>query len=1796
MKKNFILIGIIYFISMPILYSQFSITNLKCEYLTNPIGIDAAHPRFTWQVISSQAGFQQAAYHLVLGTDSSAVAGGEGETWDSGMIHSSKLPVSCDRTVLQPFTRYYWSLRIQEQSGKWSAWSSPAFFETGMMDQTNWKGKWITDTYDYKVKPAAYFRKSFTSGKAIQSARAYIAAAGLYELSINGERIGDHRLDPMFTRFDRRTLYVTYDVTRQLKKGANAVGVLLGNGWYNLQSSAVWYFDLAPWRARPKFCMDIHIIYSDGSKEIVVTDETWQTSESPIIFNSIYTGEHYDARKEQPGWDTADFNAKDWKSVLLTGAPSKNIVSQTLHPIRNVKEIKAVSLKKLDQKTWLYDFGQNLSGVCRIKIKGPSGTVIRLKYVEKLDSLGRPDMSNIDVHYTPHDDSDPFQTDLLILSGEKVDEFTPRFNYKGFQYLEVSSDIPLELNQDQVTAIFMHSDVPARGTIHSSNNTLNKLWEASNMSYLSNLFGYPTDCPHREKNGWTGDAHIAVEVGLYNFDGITVYEKWLADHRDEQQPNGVLPAIIPTSGWGYHWGNGTDWTSTIAIIPWNIYLFYGDDRLLQQCYDNIKRYVDYVDEHYPTGLTDWGLGDWVPVKSVTPKEFTSSTYFYVDAVILSKAAKLFGHEADYIKYSMLAEKIKQAINRKYLNEETGIYGSGLQTEMSVALYWGLVPEHLKQRVAQNLASRVIQDNKHIDVGLLGSKTILNALSENGYAELAYEVASQESYPSWGWWIVNGATTFFENWPMDAARDISMNHIMFGEINAWYYKALGGIFPDENNPGFKQIRLKPNFVSGLDHFQAEHESPYGKIVSSWKRTERSIQYHIEIPANSSATLHLPDEIKILSVNNQPINLQRLMKQVASQDGLNCYEFGAGNYDLIISPGSSPVSAQGLTVTKTTVGYRVNPILITTATPLFGWEIQSDETNIVQEAYAIELYTKENGRLKKVWDSGKVISDRSRQIGYDNTEELEPGKEYQWRVKVWDHKGNMSGWSEMNKFRTAPAAIEKNAHWIGAIRREEANIPQGRNYHALSVSSEAGRQWQETHPLSKRSIYLRRNFSTGKEIEDAIIYISGPGHYELTVNGVRVGDSQFDPLWSDYDKTVYYNAYDVTTNMTDENAIGVLLGNGFYNQQGGRYVKMQVSFGPPTLFFKMVVTYKDGTKEEIVSDENWKYSPSPIIFNDMYGGEDYDARLEQDGWDQVNFDDSGWENVVIQEPPAGSLRPQTTEPIKIMETFPIKSTRKVGDVYVFDMGQNLSGFPMIKVKGNRGDKIRLTVGENVREDGLVSQSQTGAPHYYEYTLKGEGDELWHPRFSYYGYRYIQVDGARPEDDADELPDGESSTNRDLPIIKELTSCFVHNSAAQSGTFHCSNEIFNDTHRIIVNAIKSNMQAVFTDCPHREKLGWLEQIHLNGPGLFYNFNLSSFARKIMNDIRDAQLPNGLVPDIAPEYVIFQGGFRDSPEWGSTAIILPFIYYDFYGDSSLIAAYYDVMKRYVDYLSSTATGHIVSHGLGDWYDYNEDFPAGPSRNTPIPLSATMHYYMDVSYLIQAAEMLHKTDDVAYYSNLREKIGEAYNKEFFNPETKQYGTGSQASNAMSLFIDVVPEAYRTDVLHNLVNDIKKHGYKLTTGDVGNRYLFQVLAENGLNEVMFKMHNHKEVPGYGFQIQFGATTLTEQWDPRKGNSWNHFMMGQIEEWFYKSLAGIRTENNSGFRNIVIAPQPVGDLKFVEASYNSLYGKISVNWKKEDGRFTLNVSIPANCTAKIYLPQEEKEITVGSGNHRFTKEM
>ena len=907
------------------------------------------------------------------------------------------------------------------------------------------------------------------------------------------------------------------------------------------------------------------------------------------------------------------------------------------------------------------------------------------------------------------------------------------------------------------------------------------------------------------------------------------------------------------------------------------------------------------------------------------------------------------------------------------------------------------------------------------------------------------------------------------------------------------------------------------------------------------------------------------------------------------------------------------AKNITVSRLTCEMQEGMVVVE-GYPRLGWAMSSSENGTRQTAYQVEIREACTGR--SVWNSGKVKSSQSQLI---STQEADIHRyspySYVWRVRVWDETDAPSEWSREAKFRLAPEGFS-SAKWIGAITREDARLPEGRRFHGAELKKpEVKAAWAAVDTLAKKSICLRRKFRTDKKVVEATASVCGLGFYEFSLNGKKVGDSEFAPLWSDYDKSVYYNTYDVTELLQKgENVAGVLLGNGFYNVQGGRYRKLLISFGAPTLLFSLVINYEDGTRETIYSDNDWKYDLSPITFNCIYGGEDYDARREQEGWNKIGFNDRQWRPVVVQEAPKGMLRPQKAAPVKIMERYDIqkvtkltseqiasacKSTKRTVDpsAFVLDMGQNLAGFPEITVRGKRGQKVTLIVAEALTDEGACNQRQTGRQHYYEYTLKGEGDETWHPRFSYYGYRYIQVEGA--------VLKGQKNPGK-LPVLKNIQSCFVYNSARKVSTFECSNPIFNAAHRLIEKAVRSNMQSVFTDCPHREKLGWLEQVHLNGPGLLYNYDLTAFAPQIMRNMADAQHANGAMPTTAPEYVVFEGpgmdAFAESPEWGGALVIFPYMYYETYGDDSLIKKYYQNMRRYVDYLSTRADRHILSFGLGDWYDYG-DFRAGFSRNTPVPLVATAHYYMSVDYLIKAASIVGNDYDVRYYSSLAYDIMVAFNERFLNHDTAQYGTGSQCSNALPLFLRLTQSAghqgiYEMDhrlnrkVFMNLVKDVEAHGNRLTTGDVGNRYLIQTLANYGADELIYKMFNHEEAPGYGFQLKFGATTLTEQWDPRQGSSWNHFMMGQIDEWFFNSLAGIRPYVKNGYQIVGIAPKPVGDLKYVKCSYDTPYGVIAVDWTHENGTFTLNLSVPVNTTAVVTLPGEIAPKEVQSGTYQW----
>ncbi|WP_455584561.1 family 78 glycoside hydrolase catalytic domain [Bacteroides sp.] len=844
--------------------------DLRCEHLSRPLGMDEKEPRLSWRVSDKRQDAMQTAYQVTVGLDSLSLLKDEGILWSEEKKSNNTL-IRYAGDSLKPFTKYYWCVSIWDKDGKKSS-KAISSFETGMIGQQNWKGTFISDGKDVEDRSTPCFRKKVNIRKKIKSARVYVTAAGLYELAINGKKIGDHVLDPAYTDFAKRLLYITYDVTGNLSQGENMLGVLLGNGWYNHQPVAEWNFHQADWRGRPSFRLNLRIVYSDGTEEWIASDRSFETTASPITFNAVYLGEGYDFRKDNKEvYASLSSEQLNWKPAVEIESPTEKIVAQSMPPIRVTKKLRAKSMTKFSDTNYVFDFGQNWSGVIDGIFKGEKDARVKIKYTEGLDEKKEHVYDDCltgfytDRRYGKHPEDEQFQTDVIYLDGEK-NHFTPRFSYKGFQYVEVTSDRPLKLNKGSLTSCFMHTDVPDIASFECSNPLFNKIMRATRYSYLSNLIGIPTDCPQREKNGWTGDAHLAIETGLYNYDAITFYEKWMRDFQDNLFGEGRLACIIPSGGWGQT-DNTVDWSCAVAIIPWTIYEFYGDDTCLRENYEMMKTHADFFLKHYPTGLVDACLGDWCPYKSVSNKELTASICFYRMVDIIAKAARLFNQEDDLLFYRKMANKIKMAINDKFLNEETGVYGSGYQAELSMPLRWNIVPEHCRSKVAARLSERVKQDNDHLDVGIFGCQALLDALTVTGNVEQAYKVANQKDEPSWGNWIERGSTTLHEWWKSydDEGRPVtSHNHIMFGEIGAWLYKTLGGIKPDSACPGFKNIILKPYFMKDISYVNVSYNTPQGMVKSSWNRKGEKVVYKVTVPPNATATLFLQDD--------EPVNLK------------------------------------------------------------------------------------------------------------------------------------------------------------------------------------------------------------------------------------------------------------------------------------------------------------------------------------------------------------------------------------------------------------------------------------------------------------------------------------------------------------------------------------------------------------------------------------------------------------------------------------------------------------------------------------------------------------------------------------------------------------------------------------------------------------------------------------------------------------------------------------------------------------------------------------------------------------
>ncbi len=854
--------------------------------------------------------------------------------------------------------------------------------------------------------------------------------------------------------------------------------------------------------------------------------------------------------------------------------------------------------------------------------------------------------------------------------------------------------------------------------------------------------------------------------------------------------------------------------------------------------------------------------------------------------------------------------------------------------------------------------------------------------------------------------------------------------------------------------------------------------------------------------------------------------------------------------------------GLQVVNLRCEYAVDPMGVDVEQPRLFWNLESDERGQYQSAWQVIVASSSENlaeNMGDLWDSGRVEGRNTTHIRYAGLE-LEPSQKVYWKVRSWDREGQASEWSEAASWTMG---LWEPEHW-GDSRWVVATI-------------------------DAPSVLLRKEFSAGNELSRAIVHVSGLGHYELYLNGEKSGEDLLTPGWTKYDVSTLYDTYDITDLIaTGENAIELELANGIYHvEREGRFGKFQGSFGRKRAIVQLRLEYTDGTVEFVGTDDSWKEHRGPVTFTNMYGGEDYDARLNPEGWKAPGFDDSDWTQAkVMEDQSLDTLRGHSagSNPVRVIEKRePVEVRELAGPgANLYDFGQNTSYMPKLVVSGPRGSRVRLIPGERIYPDGHVSRASMGGIHrgssWWEYTKATDEDEVWYPRFFYIGSRYIQAQAFAAEE------------GTELPKVESLTGRIVHADVDPVGNFEASDPLLGRIRELVRWAQRSNMVSVLTDCPHREKLGWLEQIHLNGPSLRYEFDLARIFSKAMFDMADSQTDDGLIPNIAPEFTEFRGAFRAAAEWGAAFIQVPWQQYQFDGDTALLEQFYPAMGEYFSYLESRAEDGILSEGLGDWFDLGPRRPPGRSQLTHSPITATAYYFYNARTLAEIASALGNEADAADYEERAETIRRAFNREFFNEAEGYYGENSQAANAMPLVMGIVEEEQRERVFSALLGDLKDRDYSLTTGAVGYRYLLQALTQAGRDDVIHRMIVRDDQPGYAWQLKAGATALTESWEAHATTSNNHFMLGHITEWFYKDLAGIRLDpERPGFAGVIVEPRPVDDLDWVEASYRARSGMVKVRWERLGDAFELQLTIPANTVAELRLPAREGHEVSESGS-------
>jgi alpha-L-rhamnosidase len=911
--------------------SQVLVTDLRCEYRSNPLGIDEARPRLGWILRSERRNEAQAAYQVIVASSEAALARDRGDLWDSGKVASNEsVHVVYGGAPLRSRAACHWKVRVWDREGRASPWSAPARWEMALLDQTDWTAAWVNDgkptpTSDeafYRDDPAPLFRHEFTLAAPVTRARLYVTGLGYYEAFVNGTRVGDQVLDPGWTMYGKRVFYSTYDITLALRPGRNCLGAMLGNGWYNPLPLRMWgNLNLRQHLAigRPRLIAQLEIEMADGSRQSIVSDPSWRVADGPIVSNNVYLGEVYDARREIAGWNLPGYDDRAWRHAAPSVEPVGALRAQPQPPIRVTAEIRPVGVTEPSRGVFIVDMGQNFAGWAELAVAAPAGTRITLRYGERLNADGTLNpltsvAGQVKGRRTTKDgvsrkiggEGSPevaWQSDVYVASGRGRETYRPRFTFHGFRYVEVDG-LPGRPTLDAVRGLRLNADVEEVGSFSSSNDLLNRVQEMTRRTFLSNLFSVQSDCPHREKFGYGGDIVATSDALMLNLDMARFYEKAVVDWADSARDDGMLTDTAPFVGIQYC---GVGWAMAHPVLQAGLYQYYGDRRIVERQYGVSRRWLDLVTAATPDGIVKEGLGDHEALTE-TPAEALVTPMYYAGARLVARLAGLLERRDEAARYSALAESIRRAYATRVPKPGADHSPAATESAQAFALQAGLLDAPDRAASVRWLLDDIRgAQTGHLTTGIFGTKFALNVLSAEGHAQDVFDVVRQETYPGWGYMLANGATTLWEHWAL-SDNTYSHNHPMFGSVSQWFFNWLGGIQPSADAAGFDRIVIRPQLVNGLAWVRCSYRSVRGPVVVNWSSTGGRVDWQITIPVNATASIFIPagrlDEVEEGREVRVPARRAEGVRDARMEGANAVFIVGSGTYRFVSTPAAPP----------------------------------------------------------------------------------------------------------------------------------------------------------------------------------------------------------------------------------------------------------------------------------------------------------------------------------------------------------------------------------------------------------------------------------------------------------------------------------------------------------------------------------------------------------------------------------------------------------------------------------------------------------------------------------------------------------------------------------------------------------------------------------------------------------------------------------------------------------------------------------------------------------------------------